>query len=369
MTLLWCDGFEGFEDGVGESHLVPTYLYTGSTTEGEVGICSDSTCNWLTPRSGKWAWTNNGTTWQEASPETHWLYISSPTSDSTWIAGFGMRVGYQNYEKTELLQFRDLSENEYLTIAISEDSSVIQVFRGSRAGTLLGYATANLPTAVWFFFECKVKFDDTDSSPTGTVEIRINEETVLSLTGEQTVPTGVGTSPERFLFCGSNSGMHRDVDDLYICDSAGSVNNDFLGDMSTKRLKANADGTTNDFTPVGDANNYQTVDDDDPDGNTTYNWSATSTDRDMYNTEDIADITTLTPASIAAVSVVSYCQDTDGGLSPEHVVVSGASEATDAIAPTATYGHQYSFFETDPQGGGAWTEARVDGMEIGVQLA
>ena len=63
------------------------------------------------------------------------------------------------------------------------------------------------------------------------------------------------------------------------------------------------------------------------------------------------------------------CQDTDGGLSPEHVVVSGASEATDTIAPTATYGHLFSFFETDPQGSGAWTETRINDMEVGVQLA
>jgi hypothetical protein len=353
------DGFEGFTDGGGRSALDPVYDYTGSTLEGEAGIFSPG-------RGEKAAFIDDGTGWVYTFPEAHWLYVSSPTSDITWVVGFAMRVVHNQYVVTELLQFHDSSDNGMFTVDIGPAGSM-RFWRGklgATGGTYIGEAAVNLPTNVWFYFECKVKF----ATSGGTVDVQINDEPVtVSLLNTQTIPAGVGTSPARVLFGASNSFMRREVDDLYICDSAGSQNNDFLGDGAIKRLKGNTNGTTNDFTGSPSGNNVENIDDDDPDGDTSYNYSGTSTDRDLYNVENCPS----TPASIACASVVSYCKKTDSGsISPSHLVVSnGTDSSLEAITPAETYGHLYSFFPTDPDTSSAWTESGVNAMQVGVEIA
>jgi hypothetical protein len=261
-------------------------------------------------------------------------------------------------------------------VEIQEHSFMPQVYRGWYS-TRLAYVPVNLVTNAWYFFEIKVKFATT---AVGTVEIRVNGESVLSLTGVQTVPAGVVTSPTRIFFGGSNEHMPCDVDDLYICDSAGSTNNDFLGDRGVKRLRVNGNGSSSDFvgSDLDSTDNYLLVEDEDPD-EATWVGSGTSTDKDLYAVEDLAS----TPSSISAVSVVSYGTATDIlGVSPEHVISyddgGGADEDTDAITPwinevpdpdEAIWGHLHSFFETVPGTSSAWTQTEVDAMEIGIQIA
>ena len=72
-------------------------------------------------------------------------------------------------------------------------------------------------------------------------------------------------------------------DDIYVLDDAGSDNTDFLGDCRVETIFPDADGNENDFTASPAVSNYLNVDDGgSPDDDTTYNWSATATDRELY---------------------------------------------------------------------------------------
>lgn len=355
MALLWLDGFEGFTTNGNRTVLDPVYDFSGATGTGEVFVRAPG-------RTGGKRIEHSEAGSQIGVPEMIRLPITSPTSEDTWVVGFAHYVDWTATKETELLQFLDSGASAMVTLKLR--GGTIHARRGDIDGTILGVADAIVPTKVWHYIECKVRFHDSS----GTVEVRVNGETVLNLTGQDTKP-GSATSPSLVYICGSNSNMDTWCDDYYILDAAGATHNDFLGDCAIRQLKPNGNGTTNDFVGSdGDStDNYLLVDDDDPDSDTTYSGSATVGEKDLYALEDVAD----TPATIHGISVVSFGKKTDAGAKTfVHVVRSGTTESdSSALTPAETYGHQYSFYAQDPDTSAAWTEAGVNAMEAGVKIA
>jgi hypothetical protein len=194
---------------------------------------------------------------------------------------------------------------------------------------------------------------------------------VLDATGLDTAGPNAELDTSEIRFGGTDDGARVEIDDLYILDGAGSVNNDFLGDQAVRRLKANGNGTTNTFTgsDADSTDNYLLVLDDNPDDAGSYSGSdGTIGHKDLYAIENL----TSTPALIACLTVVSRCRESENP-GPVHVVRSNGSEITDpSISPGANWGHVYSIFETDPNTATAWLKnggsSGVDNAEIGIEI-
>jgi hypothetical protein len=123
----------------------------------------------------------------------------------------------------------------------------LQVYRGA---TIIGTSAAPIAFNTWMYIEIKTTIDPTG----GSVEVRVNEATVLSLVALNTRSTAnsyfttfqLGTATNS-----SNSSVNPIVqyDDFYFCDTAGTDNNNYLGDVRVETLRPSTVGARNDFTP------------------------------------------------------------------------------------------------------------------------
>jgi len=175
--------------------------------------------------------------------------------------------------------------NTVMPISLWRNSNgTLSVYRGDADVELYTTDVAVVGrTHYWYYIEWKVLFSNT----VGTVEVRVNEKTVINLTGQDTIHSDAFMPVTGYGIMGPTSaGMY--TDDLYICDGKGDENNDFLGDVSVVGLFPSGAGAHSDFTPSGEATNYECVDD--PfaiDFDTTYVGSSISGEIDTYEFDQL----------------------------------------------------------------------------------
>ena len=104
----------------------------------------------------------------------------------------------------------------------------------------------------------------------------------------------------------SSSGMN--FDDLYVCDSAGSTNNGFLGDCRIDTIYPSGAGNYTQFTP-STGSNYTCVDETAP-NTTDYVDGATVGDRDSYA---LGNLSALSSQTVYGVQVNAAILKDDAG--------------------------------------------------------
>lgn len=239
-------------------------------------------------------------------------------------------------------------------------SNVLYVTRGT--STILGTGSTPLAIETWYYIEIRYKVDDS----AGEVEVKINGISEINLSSQDTRNDASYNSIASFRLLGGRyfqSGKGTRVDDLYALETASSPNDDFLGDCRVDTLAVNADGTTNQWTPSA-GNNYENVDDDPPDGDTTYNETDTDGHVDLFDHVDLSQTT-----SVFGVQVAAYLEKTDAA----NIFVrlgtrsGGSNYWGSAQGAGASYQHLMQMFETDPATGSAWTRTGVNNAEFGIK--
>lgn len=258
----------------------------------------------------------------------------------------------------DFFALRDSAGHNHITLSRNSANSKIDVFCNT---TLLGTLDYVLPLTTWIYVEVKA----TIHSSAGSVEVRINQETKLSLTNINTSAGGAGVINQVVL--GARPGVEsfrKYHDDFYICDNNGALNNDFLGDVKVVRLKPNAAGDNTQFTPLSGAN-YTNVDEAFADGDSSYVSSDTAGNKDLYNVESLAS----TPASIYGVRATSTLRKNDAGaLTARNVLKSGTTTANgSAVSPLTTYAAFWEHYETDPNTSTAWTNSAISSLQVGIE--
>jgi hypothetical protein len=157
------------------------------------------------------------------------------------------------------------------------------------------------------------------------------------------------------------------LDDVYLCDTSGSRNNDFLGDVRVVTFRPDADTAQGDFTPSSGSVHYALVAEaPDDDGDASYVESGTVGHKDLYGYQDL----TGTPAAILALQLATVARQDDARSRRLRAVLK--SGATTANGVTRGLGTSYALyddrFEVDPATGTAWTKAGVDALEAGLQV-
>ena len=355
MTLLYIDGFEGYAIGDDRFDLDVDYDFDELIGQTEAGIIAGRT-------TGKALFIDDGN--NAITPLL--VPVAGLSSQDDWIVAFAIYTDHPEFDlltgdQQVWLQFLD-SEGAGM-LSIYPAAGVLNVRSGSTSGTKLGFTNTRLTTKVWHFFECKVNFHAT----TGSVAIRIDEEQVLALTNVNTVGSTTDNRPSMLRVASSGNGLQTRVDDFYILDDQGSQHNNFLGDLAVTRLNPTGAGNSTQFSVTGVASNWDAVNEDGPDGDTTYVQSNTSGQKDTYTFSDISG----TPAAIEAVAVKSYCKKTDGGSRTfVHVARSSGVEGESAtIYPSAiSYRRLQSVFPQDPNTSAAWAAAGVNAAEFGFRI-
>lgn len=279
--------------------------------------------------------------------------VAAANEHATFILGAGINISGGAGTGIRF-QFRSDSGATIHTYVDIINGTGILAYRGD--GTLLGSIATAIPLNTWFYIEVKVLLNDS----TGTVTVRKDAATVLSLTSKDTKNGGTKTVFDSFGFTHFNN--VNDIDDVYACNGAGSSpNNDFLGDIHIEVKYPSGAGTTTQLTASTGAN-YTTVDENPP-NTTDYNGSATN---DQYDTYAMADLTTAS-GTVFGVNILEFVAKSDAGAKGGAIVVrSGGTdyEQTDEALATG-YAYINKVLETDPATSAAWTISNVNAMEVG----
>lgn len=234
----------------------------------------------------------------------------------------------------------------------------------ARNGTAISSTSTQALQAGWHYIEVKA----TINSTTGSVEVRVDTVVWVTATGQNTQNTA-NNFISRVEFRNLPSGFLKD---MVFIDTSTGINTNYLGDVTVGVFFANASGANTQWTPNPNQANFINVQDGInhtgtwPDGDTTYNSSATAGQLDDYAHQSIS----LT-GSIFCVLHVSYLRKDDAGArTVAQYVISGGSGVvlTANISLGNSYLYYFQVLEQDPNGNITWTATAFNNMTGGCKL-
>lgn len=319
---------------------------------------------------GRWSvWSANNDIQSGSSPHGNHVRLDcnnnqcmaqNVPSAATWIVG-GMWFMTGSGATVANMSFAE-GATQHVTVRVDGANARLQVYRGNVA-TLLGSTPNNtFLNATWHHVEIKVFVHDT----TGTVEVRIDGVTQLTLTSQDTRNGGTGVVDN--IWWGANSGAAANlhVDSLYIMDTTGSVNNDFVGPCRVSLLLPTSDGATEEWDRSTGSDSFALLDEATPNGDTDYIESDVDNERTLLGMGDL-------PAgadSIFAVQLSSYARKGDAGAAEfRQGIRSDSSDGAGSDKVLAeTYAVYLDVIELDPDGSVAWTPSAVNAAEVFVDV-
>lgn len=255
---------------------------------------------------------------------------------------------------TPVVQFRDgISENATIELNSSGNLKLVRGF------TDLVTGTTTLNPNTWYHIAIKYFVNNS----TGTFELRLNGA------ASPEISFGPGDSQNTANAYVSNISLRGafenfQYDDFVLADDTGSQA--FLGDYDVYTILPDGAGASAQFTPSA-GSNFQNVDENPNDGDTTYNESSTIGHKDRFTMGNVpADTDT-----IYAVQVGAIAKKTDVGSRELNVLAyDGTTEgAGPDVALNTSFGWVIGMFEDHPTGAAAWTETEVNSMEAGYEVA
>jgi hypothetical protein len=254
----------------------------------------------------------------------------------------------------------------------TSSKAILQIDAGTGIATLtyngngISSPATTFTGSAWQHVEMRVLMHST----AGELEIRRNGVQVAIGTGLNTIYPGATALSSFRVEVTSNSQEHY-IDDLYILNTEGTVNNTFVGDSRITVLRPGANGVVNQFNPVGADSNYEAVDETIHDQGTTYVQSGTVSAQETYDNVSFNDLG-VTPGTIFGVQTVNAVVKTDAGEVDylDQMIVGGTAydNGTDVIATSGTYQMTCFIRDTDPSDDGTWTEAKVAAVGSGLKI-
>ena len=217
-----------------------------------------------------------------------------------------------------------------------------------------------------------IQFKAFINATTGFVEVRIDNDVVVwdaAVTGLDTDPSLYGMTGQFELGGAFASGVGRSpewsVDDVFVINDAGSINNDFVGDKQAFLLLVDGDGSTQDWGFVGGASAWEAIDEIPADGDTSYIEATSVNDISVFSLEDVA--TNL--IDIIGVQMTHVVRKLDAGAATLQgsLVSNGSTGAGVDRSITENYAHWNDVIEQDPDGPTAWTPAKLNATEYKIE--
>ena len=347
MTLRFTEGFDTYNTGA------------DVVTEGRCYFM-DNSGSWDSNQAGRF--TGRALS-HDLSIANQRAFFKTESTDDTQVLGFAFKHESTGTDSVGIAYAMCGFSNVgvYQTFFNVKFDGTIRVYNGDTA--VLGTTTFALSAQTWYYIEVKVKF----SSTVGTVDIQVDGVNVLSLTGLDTVDnSSTGNSASSFFFQSNpDFGKERDFDDVYLLDSLGTTNNDFLGDVTIETILPSADSSVA-WSRSGGSTNAENVDEALRDDDTTYVHSLTSTQKDLY---DFANITLTDNDTVYGINVIAYARKEAAGL--RQITLETKSSTDEQSSSTITVGSDYhlkwEIFETT-DGTVDWTPTLVDAAQFGIKV-
>lgn len=339
MAILWMEGFDVYND-ITDVLRNPIYSV-------------DATTGWNVS-SGR----ISGNCIQ--SPNTREIYVDFPESTNTHWINVALYFGESQTSAQPLIDVYDTSGN-YLWRIYTDANNKFEFRRGS--STVLGTSTNSIPTNVWINVSVEVYIHDT----AGTVTLKVNDQPQITLTSQDTKDGSSTTTNRLRLLKPLNMGTVY-FDDVVFGDNSGSDLTAYPGDMHIEMLTVDGNGNTNNWTVSNSgSSNYQMVDETPADNDTTYVYSSTATDKELYTLSNL----TATADTFYAVQVRTKARKELAGFREiNNTMRSSTSESDGPAAAVGVDLYQWVDWinENDPNGGVNWTESAINALEVGVEL-
>lgn len=280
---------------------------------------------------------------------------------NTWTIGFGL----QHYGSTSDLSDAYISFKrgalENLRLQFVQDTSSTFKFQIKRGSTVLATSAA-YEVNRWHYFELQVVIHPS----TGSYELRHNEVLDTSDSSVNTADSGTAGA-DTIDYQLRYTGLY--MDDMYILDDAGSVNNDFLGDCVVEGRLPTGDGVTSDWTPSSGVNHFALLDDPaTTPSDTDYVSSASVSDIDLLTFDNLSFIT----GQVYGVFVAATARlDATGSRTMRAKARSGGTTYDGSQTWTINSTSWQTFveiFEVDPATSSLWAIADVDAAEFGFEV-
>lgn len=215
----------------------------------------------------------------------------------------------------------------------------------------------------WKYIEMKVYI----SSTSGTVDVRVDGQDVINLSGINTNPLGITdqTATTTGFGTGWVDADGQGLTDYYVCDGQGSLNNDFLGDVEVQTLYPNAAGNNSQWTPLS-GDNYTNVDESVSDNDTSYVYASSAGTIDTYEYDSMTAVSGVVHGiqhNIWARKAMS------GSVSVAPVTRPNATDYTgESQTVASTYADLMVIEETNPDTGLTWTISEVNAAQFGQKV-
>ena len=278
-------------------------------------------------------------------------------SGNTLVVGFAYKsnaVGVGN----RVLTIADVSGNAQMTVVLNT-SNLLEIRLGN-GGALLATGITTIAVSAWYYIEVKVLV----ANASGIAEVLVNGNVDSTFSGDtQSLATA---TVQRVILGGPSNGHAAAYDDFYVLNNVGSLNTTYLGEKRCVFLPPTSDSSVV-FTHNTGATNYEAIDDlvGAPDDNTTYVYSATSTNKDAYGLTDIES----GALNISGVKTnVRAEKDDVNPLSLKTGIKSGATDQQVTHTLGVGYANFINIFETSDGATTAFTETTANSLLATIEV-
>jgi hypothetical protein len=290
------------------------------------------------------------------------------TPASSWIVGYAMKwTGGLNVgggwatSSVWTSSSGNVFNNGLCSTSMNPDRTISMYAFQALMGYTAGFA---IQTDVWYYFEIECSFGGDPVVTTAT--LKINGQTMLS-----GVSGSTGLALSGFLSGGAQSNQHSFypsnqyvlVDDLYVMDTSGTLNNSFSGDLAVQCIYPVSDSGTSYWTPSSGSAGYAMVNENPPDGDTTYISSST------FNNYDDFAFTTVSSSvgNILAVQLNTTARKDNEGTRALQPRVSGVVAGNDIYLGDA-YLNYVTPFDENPTTLTGWSVTEINASTFGIDL-
>ena len=266
----------------------------------------------------------------------------------------------------DLFEIGARNSSVQIRVRLRSSDDKLEIFRGGAAS--IGESDTALITGSYTYVEIKAFIDNA----VGTVEVKFDGHTVATIGPVNT--QGASDAFINSLQVRGDSGGGVRIDDMYVADTSGTFNKDFLGDCRVDTLLATADDVAEFDTvfPASPTTHFSKVDETGGvDEDTTYVETPTNGDRDILEFSNLP--VHPEPTQVLAVQPWSYAKKQQG---------SGDQSVRHLVRPITTIYNQVpqggnaedwrvmqeAIIETNPETGLGWMEAEVDAAKFGLEV-
>lgn len=210
----------------------------------------------------------------------------------------------------------------------------------------------------WNYIEWEIVMSQT----VGTFKLWVNGVQVMNASGLDNCDTANVNC--RYVRISISNGLDSDAyfDDFYITDGSRLTGSPFA-----ISLHPTTDGGVNVWTALSGTDEWDMVNENTSDTDTTYNQASNVGDESRHGCEDLPSYVT----SVLAVGAIAYLRKTDATARTARALLN--SGGTESLGSTLTLATTYStsrigVLETDPNTAAAWTLANVNALEVGYEV-